>query len=150
MTKGAEMGFPFKRILVPVDFDESSFKALELAAKLAQQNGGTISVVHIVPVDTDVSGMPQYTDLIKRQESIDRGKLDAIVKQHLGEVKYEILDEMGPPAEMIAEAASRLPADLVVMVTHGRRGLARLVEGSIAERVMRIAPCPILAIRQEQ
>jgi nucleotide-binding universal stress UspA family protein len=144
------MGFPFKRILVPVDFDQSSLKAIEIAAKLAQQNDGAVSVLHIVPVDIDVSGMPQYVDLIKRQESFDREKLTAIAKQHLAEVKCEILDEMGPPADVIAEVAKTLPADLIVMVTHGRRGLARIVEGSIAERVLRSAPCPVLAVRQDQ
>jgi len=141
------MAFPFKRILVPVDFDQSSLKALEIAAKIAQQNDGTAFVLHIVPVDIDVTGMPQYGDLIKRQESLDREKLTA--KQHLAEVKWEILDEMGQPADVIAEVAAKLPADLIVMVTHGRRGLARLVEGSIAEKVLRSAPCPVLAVCQE-
>ncbi len=143
------MVFPFKRILAPVDFDASSLSALELAAKLAKEHDGTVFVLHIVPVDIDVSGMPHYVDLIKRQESIDRDKLTAIAKQHLAEVKWEILDRMGPPAEVIAEVATELPADLIVMVTHGRRGLARLVEGSIAEKVLRNAPCPVLAVRQE-
>ncbi len=144
------MAFPFKRLLAPVDFDSSSMKALELAAKLAKQNDGTIFILHIVPVDMDVSGMPQYVDLIKRQESLDRDKLTAIAKQHLADVKWEILDEMGSPADVISEVATRMAADLIVMVTHGRRGLARLVEGSIAEKVLRNAPCPILAVRQEQ
>jgi nucleotide-binding universal stress UspA family protein len=67
----------------------------------------------------------------------------------LADLKWEILDEMGQPAEVIAETATKLPADLIVMVTHGRRGLARLVEGSVAEKVLRSAPCPVLAIRQE-
>ncbi len=141
------MAFPFKRILAPVDFDSSSLTALELAAKIAKENDGTVSILHIVPVDMDVSGMPQYVDLIKRQENIDRGKLTAIAKERLADVKYEILDEMGEPAVVIAEVATRLPADLIVMVTHGRRGLARLVEGSIAEKVLRNAPCPVLAVR---
>jgi len=57
---------------------------------------------------------------------------------------------MGDPADVIVEVAAKLPADLIVMVTHGRRGLARLVEGSIAEKVLRSAPCPVLAVRQEQ
>src|ERR1700723_2876163 len=126
------MAFPFKRILAPVDFDPSSLKALEMAAKLAQQNDATVFVLHIVPVDIDMSGMPQYIDLIKRQEELDREKLTAIVKQQLADVKWEILDEMGQPADVIGEVAAKLPADLIVMVTHGRRGLARLVEGSIA------------------
>ncbi len=144
------MAFPFKRLLAPIDFDSSSIKALELAAKLAKQNDGTVFILHIVPVDMDVSGMPQYVDLIKRQESLDRDKLTAIAKQQLAEVKWEILDEMGSPADVISEVATRMAADLIVMVTHGRRGLARLVEGSIAEKVLRNAPCPILAVRQEQ
>ena|SRR5208282_5413237 len=144
------MAFPFKRILAPVDFDESSLSALELAAQLAKPNDGTVFILHIVPVDMDVSGMPQYVDLIKRQENVDRDKLTDIAKQHLADVKWEILDQMGPPAEVIAEVAATLPADLIVMVTHGRRGLARLVEGSIAEKVLRNAPCPVLAVRKEQ
>ncbi len=144
------MAFPFKRILAPVDFDESSLSALELAAQLAKPNDGTVFILHIVPVDMDVSGMPQYVDLIKRQENVDRDQLTAIAKQHLADVKWEILDQMGPPAEVIAEVAATLPADLIVMVTHGRRGLARLVEGSIAEKVLRNAPCPVLAVRKEQ
>ncbi len=144
------MAFPFKRILAPVDFDESSLSALEIAAKLAQQNDSTVFILHIVPVDIDVTGMPQYVDLIKRQENIDHAKLTAIAKQHLGGVKWEILDQMGQPADVIAEVATKLAADLIVMVTHGRRGLARLVEGSVAEKVMRKAPCPVLAVRHSQ
>jgi nucleotide-binding universal stress UspA family protein len=144
------MAFPFKRILAPVDFDQSSLKALETAAEIAQEHAGTVFVLHIVPVDMDVSGMPQYVDLIKRQESLDREKLTAIAKQHLAEVKWEILDEMGHPADVIAQVAAKLSADLIVMVTHGRRGLARLVEGSVAEKLLRNSPCPVLALRQEQ
>lgn len=144
------MAFPFKRILAPVDFDPSSLKALELAAKVAKLNEGTVFVLHIVPVDMNVEGMPQYVDLIKRQENADREKLTAIAKQHLAEVKWETLDQMGPPAQVIAEVATKIAADLIVMVTHGRCGLARLVEGSVAENVLRNAPCPVLAIRQEE
>ena len=144
------MAFPFKKILAPVDFDPSSLKALELAAKIVKDNDGTVSILHIVPVEMDVTGMPQYVDLIKRQENLDREKLTAIAKQSLAEVKWEILDQMGDPADVIVEVAAKLPADLIVMVTHGRRGLARLVESSIAEKVLRSAPCPVLAVRQEQ
>jgi nucleotide-binding universal stress UspA family protein len=142
------VAFPFKNILVPVDFDESSLNALELAAKLAEQNDGRVFILRVVPVDMDVSGMPQYVDLIKRQENLDNERLTAIAKQHLAAVKWEIHDEMGRPADVIAELATKLGADLIVMVTHGRRGLARLVEGSIAEEVLRKAPCPVLAIRK--
>ena len=144
------MAFPFKRILAPVDFDESSLKGLEIAAKIAKANDGTLFILHIVPLDMDVSGMPQYVDLIKRQEGIDRDKLTAIAQQHLADVKWEILDKMGPPADVIVEVATKLPADLIAMVTHGRRGLARLVEGSIAEKVLRHAPCPVLAVRHDE
>jgi universal stress protein A len=141
------MAFPFKRILAPVDFDESSLSGLEMAAKLAQQNDSTVFILHIVPVDIDLREMPQYVDLINRQENLDHDKLAAIAKQHLAGVKWEILGEMGHPADVIAEVATKLSADLIVMVTHGRRGLARLVEGSVAEKVLRQAPCPVLAVR---
>jgi nucleotide-binding universal stress UspA family protein len=144
------MAFPFKRILAPVDFDASSLSGLELAAKLAQQNDSTVFILHIVPVDIDLREMPQYVDLINRQEDVDREQLTAIAKQQLAGVKWEILGEMGQPADVIAEVATKLSADLIVMVTHGRRGLARLVEGSVAEKVLRKAPCPVLAVRQSQ
>jgi len=147
MLQADEMAFPFKRILAPVDFDSSSLKGLELAAKIAKQSGATVFVLHIVPVDMDVSGMPDYVNLIKRQESLDREKLTAIAKQHLADVKWKILDRLGEPAHVIDEVAKKLPADLIVMVTHGRRGLARLIEGSIAEKVLSNAPCPVLAVR---
>lgn len=143
------MAFPFKSILVPVDFDQSSLKALELAAKVARQNDGKVFVLHIVPVDIDTSDMPQYAELITHQEGLDREKLTRLAQQYLGEVPWEILDDMGQPAQVIVNVAQRLPADLIVMVTHGRRGLARLVEGSIAEKVLRHTPCPVLAARQD-
>lgn len=143
------MGFPFKKILAPVDFDASSLTALDIAAKVARQNDATVYVLHIVPVDIDLRGMPQYTELIKKQESIDHDRLSAIAKERLGDLKWEALDQMGPPADVIAEVAVKISADLIVMVTHGRRGLARLVEGSVAEKVLRIAPCPVLAVRHE-
>jgi universal stress protein A len=143
------MGFPFKKILAPVDFDPSSMDALDLAGKLGRQNDATVFILHIVPVDIDLRGMPQYTELVHRQESIDHDKLSAIARQYLPEVKWEVLDEMGPPAEVINEVATKIGADVIVMVTHGRRGLARLVEGSVAEKVMRMAPCPVLAVREQ-
>jgi nucleotide-binding universal stress UspA family protein len=144
------MAFPFKSILVPVDFDQSSLKALELAAKVANQNDGKVFVLHIVPFDIGVSGMPQYAELITRQEGLDRDKLVPLAKQYLGDVPWEVLDDMGHPADVIVNVAQRLPADLIVMVTHGRRGLAPLVEGSIAEKVLRYTPCPVLAAGQDQ
>ena len=142
------MAFPFTKILVPVDFDESSLSALEIAGKLAQQSNAMVFVLHVVPVDMDVSGMPQYVDLIRRQESLDSEKLASIAKQHLEALKWEIIDEMGKPADVVAQMATKLGVDLIVIVTHGRRGLARLIEGSIAEEVLRKAPCPVLAIRR--
>lgn len=76
----------------------------------------------------------RIAELINRQEGLDRAKLTPIAKQYLVEVPWEILDDMGHPADVIVSVAQGLPADLIVMVTHGRRGLARLVEGSIAEK----------------
>ena len=146
------MAFPFKRILAPVDFDESSLSALELAAQLAKPNDGTVFILHIVPVDMDVSGMPQYVDLIKRQENVDRDKLTAIAKQHLADVKWEILDQMGPPAEVISNPELRrryaLKALRLAHQRHDAKVVGELLEAALGGVVGGTVPSVLAAVGQ--
>ena len=142
------MSYPFKRILSPVDFDDNSLAALDVAARIAKDNDGLVLVLHVVPMVIPATGMPVYVDIYKGQEDAAREKLRHIAGRHLHGVKHELLTHMGEPAGSVIRIARRQAADLIVMATHGRRGFSRVLLGSIAEMVLREAPCPVLCIRR--
>jgi len=141
------MANPFRRILCPVDFDDNSMQALDTAANLARDNGGTVFVLHVVPMILAPTGMPVYVDLYKGQEETARTKLLEIAHKRLAGVKYELLIHTGEPAGTILNAEKKINADVVVMATHGRRGFKRFFLGSIAELVLRESTCPVLTVR---
>ncbi|MFZ0890421.1 MAG: universal stress protein [Candidatus Binataceae bacterium] len=141
------MAFPFRRILSPVDFDENSMAALDSAVQVARQNDGTIFMMHVVPIIIPPTGMPIYVDLYKGQEDTAREKLREIAQKRLAGVKYELLTRIGEPAATILKTARKLATDVIVMATHGRRGFSRVFLGSVAEMVVREAPCPVLTVR---
>lgn len=141
------MPYPFKRILCPIDFDDSSMSALDLAAAIAKPSQGIISVLHVVPMIMPPTGMPVYVDLYKGQEALARTKLAEIAKERLAGIKCELLARTGTPAEAILTAAKDSDADLIVMATHGRRGFSRFFLGSVAEMILREAGCPVLTVR---
>jgi nucleotide-binding universal stress UspA family protein/CBS domain-containing protein len=141
------MSYPFKRILSPVDFEDNSLAALEVAAQIARQNDGTILLFHVVPMMIAPTDMPLYVDVYKGQEETAREKLREIAAKRLPGIKHEILTHLGEPAGAIINMARHSAADLIVMATHGRRGLSRVVLGSVAEMVLREAPCPVLCVR---
>ena len=142
------MAYPYRRILTPVDFDENSMRAVEVAEEFARQNDGTVFLVHVVPMIVPDAGAPVYVDIYKGQEDIARPKLEEIARKHLRGVKYEMFTHMGDPARTILKAERRLAADVVIMATHGRRGFKRVFLGSVAEMVLRESTCPVLTVRQ--
>src|SRR5262249_37003937 len=139
------MAFPFRRILNPVDFDDNSFVAMDVAAELARQNDGTVFVLHVVPLSKSPAGGPAYVELYKDQEKIDREHLKQLADKRLQGVKYEVAVEIGPPADEILKAEKTVVADVAVMATHGRSGVAHMFLGSTAESVLRQSICPVLA-----
>jgi len=142
------MSYPFRRIVSPVDFDDNSLAAVDVAAQIARDNDGTILLLHVVPMIIEPTGMPIYVDMYKGQEEIAREKLREFAGRRLQGVKYELLTNIGEPAGAIMRTAKRSAADLIVMATHGRRGFSRVMLGSIAEMVLREAPCPVLCVRR--
>ena len=142
------MAFPYRNILCPMDFDDNSIDALDTAAGLARQNDGTVVALHVVPMIIEPTGMPVYVDVYKGQEEAARTKLEEIARKHLAGVKYDLLTQMGDPASTILKTVRKVNADLVVMATHGRRGLSRFFLGSVAETVVREAACPVLTVRE--
>jgi nucleotide-binding universal stress UspA family protein/predicted transcriptional regulator len=141
------MAFPFRKILCPVDFDENSMKALDVAADLARQNEGTALLLHVVSMIVVPARLPGYFDLYLSQGETARARLKEIAHKRLAGLKYEILAEMGDPADIIVTTGSTAGADLIVMATNGRRGFSRLLLGSVAERVLRQSTCPVLTVR---
>lgn len=141
------MASPFKKILCPLDFDDNSLAALDIAARLARNADGVVYVLHAVPMIIPPTGTPIYIDLYKEQEQVAREKLKEIGHKRLSGIKHELLVYTGEPPASILGTQRRLGADVIVMATHGRKGFSRIVLGSVAEIVMREALCPVLTIR---
>ena len=138
------MSFPFRSILVPVDFDESSKVALDLAKELVAIGDGSLHLLHVVAIVLAPGESASF--VVTREEEV-RAALEKIAKEQLGGVKHQVHISTGDTARGIVDAARGLHADLIVMPTHGRRGLPRFFLGSVAERVVRDAPCPVLTVR---
>ncbi len=134
----------FDKILCPVDFDQNSLLALRLATELAQERKATLYLLHVV-------GMPPGPEVALPFEQMDaaaRAKLEKLAQRWIhGKVRYEVDVAMGDPSSEILRVAKRMRASLIVMATHGRKGLSRLVLGSVAERVVREAACPVLTVK---
>lgn len=147
----------YKNILVPVDGSEPSELALAEAIKLAQSTGATLYLMHVVdelvlaPMDSSYMSSAYYADVIAALRETGRQILDraeGTVRQAGVELKAALVETFGRRvAELIVERAKQWPADLIVMGTHGRRGLRRLVLGSDAEWVLRSTPVPVLMVR---
>jgi nucleotide-binding universal stress UspA family protein len=138
------VSFPFRSILVPLDFDDSSRAALELAKQLAATADATLHLLHVIAIVL-APGEPA-TIVVARQDEV-KAALEKIAKEQLGVVKYQIHTRTGDTARGVVEAARELHTDLIAMPTHGRRGLPHFFLGSVAERVVREAPCPVLTVR---
>jgi universal stress protein A len=128
------MPVQIRKIAVPTDFSDASDRALDYAAALARGTGASLYLIHVL------RDQAQYHDA--------RARLAVAADQHthgIPRVTMEVRD--GEPADSIAEAALHYGADLVVLATHARTGLAHLLNGSVAERLIRIASCPVLVLR---
>ena len=145
------MSFPYKRILCPVDFDEFSAAALKEAAALALSSGATIHVLHVVPatlaLDEAATGGLAVGEVYEPQMRVAREQLDRMLGVLPPEIRLESAIEFGSPAAIILNTETKLGIDLIVMATHGRRGLKHLVLGSVAETVVRESRVPVLTIR---
>lgn len=139
------MSFPFKKILCPVDFDASGTAGLEAARKIAASDGGKVYLLNVVPLSTP-TGLANYVDLYEKQKAAARAKLADLAQSHLSAVDHEIIVDCGDPVQLILGAEKRIPADVIVMGTHGRRGIGRMLLGSVVEAVVRQASCPVLTV----
>jgi universal stress protein A len=143
----------FRRILHPTDFSSASRSALARAIDLARQNRASLVIVHalaplILPLGDGFVSSGTYEALDRRAHEQARKQLTRLVAQTSKRgVRATALLVDGVPHEQIPRIARRRRADLIVIGTHGRSGLSRVLLGSVAERVIRLAPCPVLTVR---
>jgi universal stress protein A len=145
-----------RHLLVPVDFSERSAAALAYATELAARLGATIDVIHVweppayVAPDMMISlaeeaNQRTLVELARSEVSTELRKLLRTYEQRK-DLQLRGRLEIGPVAETIVKTATEGAYDAIVMSTHGRTGLSRLVLGSVSEKVVRMAPCPVLTV----
>lgn len=143
-----------RTILVPTDFSECADRALAYSVDLAAQLDATICLLH--SITNSVSSLPEVgaaydVTIMESAREHAQAALDARVAQYRDRVGFAPTRlEVGDAREVIDLVASTSEADLIVMGTHGRRGLRRMVLGSVAESVVRTAPCPVLTVRPQK
>jgi nucleotide-binding universal stress UspA family protein len=142
-------GAMFRGLLVPVDFSKSSARALRHAAELAAKSGGSLVIVHVVPVDYGWLGIgrDESRDLDRSLQRQAADRLRAFADENVGHrVAAELEVRIGRPAEEIVAAATEAKSDAIVLSTRGITGLDRYFIGSVADRVARLAACPVFLI----
>ena len=145
----------YKRILVPVDGSETSGKALVAALQLAREGDGRVRLVHVVDQLAYLStGYGPVGDLIQiAEQGATQVLADALEMAKAAGVAADskmLRLPGGRIGEMVAQEATEWEADLVVVGTHGRRGVSRVLLGSGAEQVLRLAPVHVLAVRNTE
>jgi nucleotide-binding universal stress UspA family protein len=145
-----------KTLLVPCDFSPYAEHALTWAVKLATQSQARIILLYAVPIFARISytEVPVLMDIPKIEaELVAEGETQLrkfIAEHNTGHVSVEPRARLGDPFAVICRAAEEDPVDLIVMGSHGRTGLSHVFLGSVAERVVRHAPCPVLVARLPQ
>jgi nucleotide-binding universal stress UspA family protein len=146
-----------RRILVPIDFSPTSDQALQYAAALAEEFGASLKIVHVIedrlmtgpwPAEVYLGELPKLReDLVKEAERRMLTCLESLTAKGIATTGEVII---GGPSHVILEQAGTAGVDLIVMGTHGRTGITHLLIGSVAERIIRHAPCPVFVVRQKK
>lgn len=144
--------FSIGRILVPVDFSEHSHKALRYALAFATQFNAEVTLVHIVeqmvypgdwmypPLATTDFAAEKREEVLARMRALDAGS----------GVKTQHVVRLGRAWQEVIEIAKETKSDLIILATHGYTGLKHALLGSVAEKIVRHAPCPVLSVRPDE
>ena len=140
------------KILVPFDFGEPAMHALEYAKELARQFGASLDVVHVVstpyvlPV-TDAGLFQLQSDFLRNAVSAAEQELKKVAGAGAEPTRVRATVKTGDPRTGVLEYAAAEEIDLIIMGTRGRTGPSHLIFGSVAEHIVRTAPCPVLTVR---
>jgi nucleotide-binding universal stress UspA family protein len=140
---------PFKKILYPTDFSEASYEALKAANELALHFSADLCLVHVVSpvVQASPDFAPSVLPLQEMGASAEKS-LREVAKQRVSkELPVREIVVLGEAADEIIRMSEEQKVDLIVIATHGQTGWRHFVFGSVAEKVVRLAPCPVLTIR---
>lgn len=141
-----------KKLLVATDFSECAEQALDYAVALAGALGAKLHLLHVIVIPAMAIpevGVAVTNTLIESTVQEQQAALDKSAARHAA-AGIETLLRTGDARDMIVDVAREIGADLIVMGTHGRRGVRRALIGSIAESVVRTAPCPVLTTREHK
>lgn len=144
----------FKHILATTDLSPESFSAVSYAAHLAKAQGSKLTVLHVPhSISLAYTEFVPPVDLVGIDDALERAakeKIEDWIGRHVrGVSNVKIAVENGVVDETICDFAEQCGASVIVIATHGRKGLGHLVLGSIAERVVRGAPCPVLVVKPQ-
>lgn len=143
---------PIERILCPTDFSDPSYEGLKAAVELAEHFSAELTLVHIIsPVPTLVgAGAPtgfHIPAVLKEMDGKAAEMLEAVKTKRVSKsIKTRTMVIHGKPADQIVRKAEEERADIIVIATHGQSGWQRFISGSVTERVVRMASCPVLAV----
>ena len=148
---------PIRTILWPTDFSPRARQSLDIACELAEHFGGRLVVVHVL---TALPGMfgptasPMPVDVRSYQTALEdeaRGNLDSLVEEHVPDgIQSTRHVVWGEPAHEIVRLSGEHDVDVIVVATRGETGLSRFVSGSVTEKVVRLASCPVLTVQPDE
>jgi nucleotide-binding universal stress UspA family protein len=137
-------------ILVPVDFSKESILATKFAVSLAQEYKTKLYLLHVMEMiptwaQLEISNYEEFQERTMKQAKED---LFRVIPSKVREtIEVDEILETGYPSQVILDKAQELGVDVIVIATHGRTGLAHMLLGSVAEKVIRHAPCPVFVVR---
>jgi nucleotide-binding universal stress UspA family protein len=137
-------------VMVPVDFSKESILAAKFGASLAEEYKTKLYVLHVMePVHPSLRGyIVDFEQFQQRMIAQAKEDLENVIPKAVKDrIPVEFILEIGHPSYLIVEKAKELGVDVVVIATHGRTGLSHVLLGSVAEKVIRHAPCPVFVIR---
>ena len=136
-----------KKIICPVDFSGLSRKALQYANEFARLSSGKVFLVGVIENDPTIT----YSHGLEKERAESDQKLLALIdEENMAGIVADYVIYEGFPEECILDYAKRQEADVIIMGSHGRRGLKRMILGSVAEHVIRRSPCPVLVVKENE
>ena len=141
---------PSKTYLVPVDFSKGSEIALDQAIRLAKENRGKLFLLHVIPTTFAFpleGGFPDIFETLEKNAQESMRKLIQRKRLKPSQCRSLLIAGVDPP-QVIADQAKKSRASMIVMGSHGRTGLQRFMIGSVAERTLRYARCPVLIVKR--